>query len=89
MGTRKLAWSKKDIRSFFSVESGSSPCLSVRSPGYCSALDNHNRECERYIISYRKDGFSFQTGVVKDSEDGSVDRKVRGFVLSQENVNCE
>ena len=31
----------------------------------------------------------FKQGVVKDSKDGSVDRKVRGFVLSQENVNCE
>ena len=87
MGTRKLAWSKKDIKSFFSVESGSSPCLSVRSPGYCWALDNHNRECERYIIG--KMALVFKQGVVKDSEDGSVDRKVRGFVLSQENVNCE
>ena len=87
MGTRKLAWSKKDIRSFFSVESGSSPCLSVGSPGYCWALDNHNRECERYIIG--KMALVFKQGVVKDSEDGSVDRKVRGFVLSQENVNCE
>ena len=50
-------------------------------------LDNHNRECERYIIG--KMALVFKQGVVKDSEDGSVDRKVRGFVLSQENVNCE
>ena len=33
MDTRKLAWSRKDIRS----------------PGYWRALDNHNRVCERYI----------------------------------------
>ena len=64
MDTRKLAWSRKDIRS----------------PGYWRALDNHNRVCERYI---GKMAVVFKQGAVKESEDGSVDRKVRGFVLSQ------
>ena len=74
--TRELAWSKKDMRSFFRVESGSSPCLSVGSSRYWRALDNHNRVCERYI---GKMALVFKQGAVKDSEDGSVDRRVRGL----------
>ena len=49
-------------------------------------LDNHNRVCERYI---GKMGLVFKEGWVKDSTDGKVDRKVRGFVLNQENEDCK
>ena len=62
---------------FFSVESGSAPCLSVGGAIFWMAINNHNPVCERYIG---------KMALVRDSEDGSVDRRVRGSVLNQENV---
>ncbi len=83
--TRKFCWSRKGIiKSFMTVESICAPCMIVGDSVYWRSLENHNRVCERYI---GKMGLVFKNGWVKDSEDCSVDKRVRGYVLSQE--NCE
>ena len=55
------------------MESGSAPCLSVGGAIFWRAIDNHNRVCERYI---GKMALVFKQWAVRDSEDGSVYRRV-------------
>ena len=79
--TRQLCWSNRSIKSFFTVESACAPCVSHGDSAYWRSLDNHNRSCERYI---GKMGLVFKNGWVQDSKDGSVDDRVRGYVLNME-----
>ena len=76
MPTRELCWSKKGVKSFFTVESACAPCMSMGDSTYWRGLDSHNRVCERYI---GKMALVFKEGWVMDSTDGKVDRKAVSY----------
>lgn len=77
--TRKLCWSKKPIKHFFTVESACAPCISHGSTEFWQNVENHNRTSERYI---GKMGDVFKNGWVKDNQDDKLDNRVRGYVLN-------